>query len=457
MVVFSYHKTGTSLLLHVMTKVAERLDLTLANHFGLVDHIAPDADIVLLPHSLLSETALAALRDRPCRAIRMIRDPRDVWVSGYLYHHHCREKWCTNTDMDPTPPIRWPQVDYSFAHWPEDWKRRYLDRLNGKSYQQNLLDRDVAEGLAFELDGYTGCTLAAMREWPSYGLPAMDVKLEAVMADFDSAMLRIFDYFGFTVAQSLAALDVARSEDIRRMDAATLALRPQVHSRVLSKWNDVLSAAQVASFEEGHGDLIRELGYDLGAMASDFPSPSGTNDWSAQSGEPDGPLAGDIPLGLDVQFGVEADEGKLIWPPLDRSPEAAGNAANLAPPADVWLSADGIAIRPMVSGQGVHRFVVPPGVARVRLESRRAVLVDPSAPYLGGGRSLGVKVSAIAIRSRTAEVVIPADDPRLVAGWHEVEHSGLGLWRWTDGAAELPWTGVVGPAVVTIRCQPLEE
>jgi hypothetical protein len=49
--------------------------------------------------------------------------------------------------------------------------------------------------------------------------------------------------------------------------------------------------------------------------------------------------------------------------------------------------------------------------------------------------------------------VIPADDPRLVAGWHEIEHSGLGLWRWTDGSGELPWAGVTGPAVVTVQCQ----
>ena len=73
LIVFSYHKSGTSLLLHVMNKVSERLGLTAVNYFGLVDHIALDADIVLLPHSLLAQSALVELRDRPYRAIRMIR------------------------------------------------------------------------------------------------------------------------------------------------------------------------------------------------------------------------------------------------------------------------------------------------------------------------------------------------------------------------------------------------
>ena len=115
LIVFSYHKSGTSLLLHVMTKVSERLGLTLVNHFGLVDRLDLEPDIVLLPHSLLPHSSLGGLFDRPYRAIRMIRDPRDIWVSGYLYHRHCAEEWCVNTDMDLTPPIQWPRVDHSFV------------------------------------------------------------------------------------------------------------------------------------------------------------------------------------------------------------------------------------------------------------------------------------------------------------------------------------------------------
>jgi hypothetical protein len=259
LICFSYHKSGTSLLLQVMTKVSARLGLRLANHFGLVQHLASEPDIVLLPHSILR-----CPLDRPYRAIRMIRDPRDVWVSGYLYHLRSVEEWCINKDLDPTPPILWPRVDHSVAHWPEDWKRHYLERLNGKSYQANLLERSPEEGLEFELAGYTGWTLATMRDWTLNGADALDVKLEDVMADFDGAMLRIFDLFGFTADQTQAALEEARTEDIRRMDDAAIAERPQIYSRTISKWRDVLSAAQVARFEDQYGDLIRVLGYETG-------------------------------------------------------------------------------------------------------------------------------------------------------------------------------------------------
>ncbi len=39
LICFSYHKSGTSLLLHVMTKVGSRLGLSVANHYGMVERL----------------------------------------------------------------------------------------------------------------------------------------------------------------------------------------------------------------------------------------------------------------------------------------------------------------------------------------------------------------------------------------------------------------------------------
>jgi hypothetical protein len=258
--VFSYHKTGTSLFLAVMNKVAERLGLRVVTQYGLVTQIDPDADIVLLAHSLIE-----ALPTRPFRAIRVVRDPRDIWVSGYLYHRRTGEGWCVNTDFDPTPPIDYPRVDFSFQHQPEAWKRAYLAGLNGKSYQQNLLDRDQADGLAFELAGYTGCTLEAMRGWRWPPLAVPDIKLETIMSGYDAAMQGIFRHLGFAPAEVEAAVEMAASEDMGRMGDDGIAARPQIHSRSVSKWRDVLSAVQVAEFEASYSDVITRLGYALSA------------------------------------------------------------------------------------------------------------------------------------------------------------------------------------------------
>lgn len=437
LIVFSYHKTGTSLFLFIMTKLCERLGLRLANHYGMVDHLDGEPDVVLLPHSLLR-----AAPDHPYRAIRLVRDPRDIWVSGYLYHRRCEELWCVNTDLAPTPPIGWPKVDYSVQHWPEAWKRRYLERLGRKSYQRNLLDRSLADGLDFELEGYTGCTLTAMRAWKQNHTEAMDVALEDVMANFDNVMLRIFSHFEFTADQCAAALEVARSEDIRRMDDEAIRRRPHIHSRQISKWRDVLSPAQIARFNRHHGDLIQALGY-----ASDTDTPDGQ-----QSGDH---VAPPRPPALPAAGADEATPtfARCVPPAEDGASRTAVVVA--LHDAEVRLSADGAMIRSTVVTRGIYSFVVPAGKRRIRLESLSEMAVDPHAPDFNRIRRLGVKVSRIEIRCDTWETVIVADDPSLTGGWHDAEHAGASLWRWTAGSADIPWTGIVGRALVSVRCETL--
>jgi hypothetical protein len=437
---FSYHKSGTSLFLHVMTKVCERLGLTLANHYGLVERLDPEPDVVLLPHSIIR----GPLR-QPYRAIRMIRDPRDIWVSGYLYHLRCDEEWCRNSDLDPTPPIGWPRVDYSVLHWPEDWKRRYLKRLSGKSYQQNLLDRSRDEGLAFELDGYTGCTLATMRDWASNGIDALDVKLEAVMADFDGSMLRVFDHFGFTASQRQAALIVARSEDVGRMDDAAIAARPQINSRTISKWRTVLSVAQVGRFEERHADLISELGYE--PIAGDVDSPK-THVESADF------------IAADITAVAQSGAPNPVMSPMTQQPQSGGNRSPVvltSPDAKIRLLVDGIDIFPTATSQGSYTFIVHPDAGEVRLESRWRIPANPNPVSPTEPRRLGVKVSGIKIQSDIGERVIAADDPGLSQGWHDAERVSTAWCRWTDGSAVLPWDGISGPAIVTVWCGTLAE
>ena len=255
--VFSYHKSGTTLFDRVMRKLAVHFGLSIRVQYGMAYDIDRVANIVLLPHSLLG-FGLA----RDYRAVRIVRDPRDIWVSAYLYHRHTIEAWCTNADFDPRPPITYPRVDFSMQHRPERWKRAWLSRLKGKSYQQNLLERDQAEGLAFELDGYTSGTLAAMQAWQPL-LGVLDVKLEDIARDYEGTMRSVFRHLSFSGAELETAVQLVADEDINRMDDAVLAANPHIHSRTLSKWRMLLSDMQVYNFEQRYGRLLLSLGYEL--------------------------------------------------------------------------------------------------------------------------------------------------------------------------------------------------
>lgn len=256
--VFCYHKSGTVLLGNVMRRVCGQLDLVMQERFGLVPAIDPAADVVLVAHSLVGQ-----LPERPFRAIRIIRDPRDIWVSGYLYHRHCGEAWCINAVPDAQAPIGFPQVPMAFAHRRERWKRGWVERLGGRSYQANLLMRDRAAGLEFELEGYAGGTLEDMRDW-RFGASVADVRLEDIAADFDGAMARVFGRLGFAAAEVPGLVALAAAEDIGRMDDATVAARPHIHGRGISKWREMLTAEQARGFAQRHGGLLAGLGYAPG-------------------------------------------------------------------------------------------------------------------------------------------------------------------------------------------------
>ena len=255
--VFTYHKSGTVLLEQVMRRIAISFGLQVRTLYGRVATLDDAADITVVAHSLLALPLPPGFR-----GVRIVRDPRDIWVSGYLYHRRCDEGWCVNVDTTPRPPIGYPQVPFSMLHLPVQRRLEFLQRLAGRSYQQNLLDRDTASGLAFEMDGYTSVTLDAMRAWRPHP-DILDVALEVLAADYDATLMRMFGHLGLDAAQCDSAVALAGVEDVARMDDATIEAHGHIVSRRLSKWREMLTAEQVLGFERQHGDLIAALGYDL--------------------------------------------------------------------------------------------------------------------------------------------------------------------------------------------------
>jgi hypothetical protein len=255
MFVFTYHKVGTVLMSKVLMDVAAHFGLRIGTVYGLAR--APgNADIVIFAHSLIGFD----LARYNFRGVRLVRDPRDIWVSGYLYHRHCTEGWCVNTDLSPTGRIAFPKVPLSQQHRPEPWKRSYLESLAGRSYQQNLLRLLRSEGLAFELDRYAGWTIESMAGWTPH--PAVrDVSMEAISTDFDSTMTAVFTHLGFGADERARATQIAARHDIARMTDAEIAVDRHIHSRTLSKWPSVLTIADLARFSARFPHVPQALGY----------------------------------------------------------------------------------------------------------------------------------------------------------------------------------------------------
>ena len=185
----------------------------------------------------------------------------------------------------------------------------------------------------------------------------------------------------------------------------------------------------------------------------------------------------DMPRQLHKSFTVNADSARWLsdaCAPLARVPEQVDpiwtrlaarseemgyqlpTVAMVDDPA-IHIVADGVAIRPVSDSLSRYVFMVPEGTSTVTLMSRFCIPADKMISSERDTRRLGVRVRSIAIRRGNITTVIAADHPQLVNGWNEVEKDTSDLWRWTDGAAEIPWDRVSGSAVLTVTCSPVEQ
>ena len=113
---------------------------------------------------------------------------------------------------------------------------------------------------------------------------------------------------------------------------------------------------------------------------------------------------------------------------------------------------NGTVIHPVMYAAGAYSFVVPRDARSVSLVSRLPVPAASGLPNSDGLSGHGLRVTEISVTSEDGEETISADNPRLKAGWHDVEREGSKIWRRIDGRAEIPWDDIKTPALIKVRC-----
>jgi hypothetical protein len=257
---FCYHKVGTILLAKVFRELCQQFGWRFKTVIGKAKEVPTDADIVLFMHSLVD---LGAVKHGYLGA-HFTRDPRDVIVSGYLYHKRCSEDWCVNESPDATEPILFPNVPWSQQHRPESWKAAYIESLNNISYQQNLLDRDQGEGIHFEMHNYAAWTIDSMLDWDYANPRVLEVQFEALMGEFDTTFAQMFEFFGFSDIQIKHGLRIAKKEDLGRKSDRQLRANKHISSRQTTKWQRYFETSHKEAFEKRFEGALAKLGYAEG-------------------------------------------------------------------------------------------------------------------------------------------------------------------------------------------------
>lgn len=144
--------------------------------------------------------------------------------------------------------------------------------------------------------------------------------------------------------------------------------------------------------------------------------------------------------------------GAILSAVRTRLADIAGAAEHsVTGPKSIVVIADGIVIE-SAARRELIRFIVPAGTCDLRLVSPT---FRPNA--FEDHRTLGVMIEAIAIDDGFGTVLdVPLDDPGLIAGFHPVERTSAGTWRWTAGDAHLAaslWAHCHDDFILRIRGQ----
>ena len=210
--------------------MAERYGMRMqVRHHGPYD---PEADIIYNFRANLPLEGVSELR-----ASHMVRDPRDIVVSGYHYHLWTKERW---------------------VHIP-------MEEYGGKTYQEYLNELDQAEGIATEIRRQSGIMFKGMAAW-DYAQPEfLELRYEEVIADEETWFTRLFRHYGFTEAAIAESVSIARAFSFSKITGRKIGEQQQgdhLRSGRHGQWRDEFTPEHIALFKELTGDLVVRLGYE---------------------------------------------------------------------------------------------------------------------------------------------------------------------------------------------------
>lgn len=216
-----HHKVGTVWFQRVLLNVSRAYGLSFCG--GRKGSVFPRADVIVDGGSRLNLATLPSFRGS-----HMVRDPRDVIVSGYFYHLRTNERF-----------VNTPRAG-----------------LGGKTYRETLEGLDREAGLCLELNR-SRWSLSTMDHWDYTNPSFLELRYEDFVADETGSFARLFRHYGFREEAIARAQRIAARFSRSRMRGGA-----HIRSGEPGEWLEHFTPALRSAFKEQYGDLLIRLGYE---------------------------------------------------------------------------------------------------------------------------------------------------------------------------------------------------
>ncbi|HSI56674.1 MAG TPA: sulfotransferase domain-containing protein [Ideonella sp.] len=234
MVFCTHHKTGTVWMLGIIRALRRKFSFQVVK--AEQADVTEETDIFFQNHSQINmEVLRETFPGRKIRAVHIIRDPRDVLISGCFYHVKTTERW---------------------ANVPQP-------RYNGLTYREAIgaqpTDHDK---LVFEMDGAARSGIRDMVGW-HYGDPdVFEARYEELIGDKEFEVFRpMMQFFGFEGKELKRVLRIVERKSLFG-GASAKPGSVHVRSGESRQWPKIFTPELKQEFKNRFPDELQRLGYE---------------------------------------------------------------------------------------------------------------------------------------------------------------------------------------------------
>ncbi|NNG00372.1 MAG: hypothetical protein HKM93_13380 [Desulfobacteraceae bacterium] len=250
-----HHRVGTAWFTRIMNAVAMKYYLPFVKRDRIdKSPLLPGAPFIYLDtHSLLDVSEITSFR-----GTHIIRDPRDIVISGYYYHLWTDEEWA-NMKFSTLLKEK-PMLKSRLASLP-------LDAIMDMSYKEYLNKLPKEEGLLVEIKRASLGPIQIMTDWDYDNPNFLEIKYEDLLLDQEKTFRKIFFHYGFKSEAIDISTEIALSYSFKKITGRSIGevgKKSHLRSGKVNQWEEEFSQSHIDLFKELHGSDLIKLGYEVG-------------------------------------------------------------------------------------------------------------------------------------------------------------------------------------------------